>query len=217
MTDEDDAEDPFDDYGVPEDADPFEDLEAADFGPDEDRQDADQPGSDPAGDTPPGRLPDDPFERHESLEDPDEESADDEPTAADRTGIDDTDGAATEPTDDPFDSLQQPRRGTGEEDPFQAFESVDVEGVDPDHVWERLADAEAEGIPELEDRTFYEVSKHRFCERCEYFTGPPETRCTYEDAAIVEFLDMETVRLVNCPIVAQQRELEASVGDMELE
>jgi len=103
--------------------------------------------------------------------------------------------------------------GSDADDPFGAFESAGVDGVDPDEIWESLSAAEDDDMPEFDSKTFYEVSKHRFCERCEYFTEPPETSCSYEGAAIVEFLDMETVRLLNCPIVREQRKLEESVGE----
>jgi len=179
-------DDPFEAFDAPEDEDPFEELE----GPAEDAvDDADEPTddwADTADDAGPGRMPDDPFDR----------GADADP-AAEPTEPGDT------PDDDPFDSFSD---ATGEDDPFEAFESAGVDEIDPDAVWDSLADAD--GGDDAEEKVFSEVSKHRFCERCEHFTGPPEVDCTYEGAAIVEFLDMETVRLLDCPVVAEQRALE---------
>lgn len=171
------------------DDDPFEELD----GPAEDSDetdDADQPTedwADAADDAGPGRLPDDPFDR----------SADAD-SAAEPTE------PGNAPDDDPFDSFSD---ATGEDNPFEAFESAGVDEIDPDAVWDSLADMDGTD-GDAEEQVFSEVSKHRFCERCEHFTGPPEVNCTYEGAAIVEFLDMETVRLLNCPIVAEQRALE---------
>jgi len=107
--------------------------------------------------------------------------------------------------DDPFTGMES-REG----DPFgegeSIFESVDVESVDADEVWESL-DEEPTTTP-VEGSRYVEVSKHRFCEQCEHFASPPDAHCTNDEAEIIEFLDMETVRLLNCPVVAEQRELE---------
>ncbi|PSP27100.1 hypothetical protein BRC65_07980 [Halobacteriales archaeon QH_2_65_14] len=104
---------------------------------------------------------------------------------------------------------------TREGDPFEEmdtpFEEMDTRGVDPDAVWQELASAESRGsVGDAQERTYADVSKHSFCEGCEHFTDPPEVRCTHEGTEIIEFLDMETVRVVDCPIVAERRELEDS-------
>lgn len=130
----------------------------------------------------------------------DEEEAD--PFADFRTDAETMEG------EEPFDAFPERDRSVADEDPFRTFESPDVETIDVDDLWESLSgDEDGEFVP-TED-VYYEVSKHRYCERCEYFSEPPTVSCGYEGAAIVEFLDAETVRLVNCPIVAEQRELEA--------
>lgn len=110
-------------------------------------------------------------------------------------------------------------------DPFEAggtFDEAGVEGVDPDEVWDRLT-GEAdptEPIAEDQDRDrdqdqdqdeaeddVVDVSKHAFCETCEFFSPPPEVSCTHPGTDILEFVDVETVRVANCPIVAERREL----------
>lgn len=101
-----------------------------------------------------------------------------------------------------------------EGDPFEsldgAFEEMDVGAVDPETVWQDLASAEARGtVGDPGRRTYAEVSKHSYCEQCEYFSGPPEIACRHEGTEIVEFIDMETVRVVDCPIVAERAELQA--------
>lgn len=113
--------------------------------------------------------------------------------------------AGVESDDDPFSGMDD-RDG----DPFgggeSAFEAVDVETVDEDEVWASLSQ-DTSTSPEQSKR-YAEVSKHRFCEQCEYFSEPPAAHCTHDEAEIVEYLDMETVRLLNCPVVAEQREIE---------
>ena len=114
--------------------------------------------------------------------------------------------------DDPFAGMED-REG----DPFEggesAFERVDVGSVDADSVWEEITADEDDGpagasVAEVPDVGYAEVSKHRYCEQCEFFSGPPEVACSHEEARILEFVDMETVRLADCPVVAEQRALE---------
>ena len=100
-----------------------------------------------------------------------------------------------------------------EDDPFSEtspdFAEVDLGDVDEDSVWDALSDAQARGsVADVRDRTYAEVSKHSYCERCEFFTGPPEADCTQDGTEILEFVDMETVRVVDCPVVAERRQLE---------
>lgn len=211
-----DDEDPFDALDGPADGtdeaetDPFEQLGEHD-------RESEQP-DDPGGSTP-GRMPDDPFERRgeRSIDDRRSESEPGSSGGASRTGAPGGDSgvdggnrgdAPGDAGDDPFASFSDVQ---SDDDPFEAFESAGVGSVDHDAVWAELS-AAGEGRDAAGGKEFAEVSKHRFCERCEHFSGPPEVTCTYEGAAIVEFLDMETVRLVNCPIVAERRDLGGDVG-----
>ncbi|MFB6308927.1 MAG: hypothetical protein ABEH35_06315 [Haloarculaceae archaeon] len=191
MSDDDD-DDPFERLGPPEDrdGDPFEDLDAPGNGPpdgdERDREESDESDIDfgvfepaPAGE---GR-----------------DVPDDEPPA----------GSG----DDPFDGLDdsfagEVREGTPFDEGRNVFERVEVGEIDEDDIWDSLV----EGSEELEDvstdRGYDDVSKHRYCEQCEFFSAPPEVACSHEGTEIVEFVDMETVRVRNCPIVEQRRELE---------
>lgn len=230
--DDSDDEDPFEAFesvDAPEDADPFEDLQRPDDGDNSEERPTDSDVSPERDESPsspdtdasaaPGRMTDDPFDRQDSTQSQDtsvgstdDQSQTPEASPADTASSESGDGTdvwndETEPADDPLTSLTGGASTSGD-DPFEAFESAGVEEIDPDGVWESLAAAEEDEMPDFEGKTFYEVSKHRFCERCEFFSEPPDTECTYEGAAIVEFLDMETVRLLNCPVVAEQRALE---------
>jgi hypothetical protein len=102
--------------------------------------------------------------------------------------------------------------GAREGDPFErmdsAFEEQEGGPVDPDAVWQELTSAESRGsVGDAQKRTFADVSKHSYCEQCKHFSEPPDIRCNHEGTEIVEYLDMETVRVVDCPIVAERREL----------
>lgn len=111
---------------------------------------------------------------------------------------------------DPFERLDADGR---DGDPFtsteSAFERMNVDDLDPDAVWEDLSAAAARGsVTEQDGSVSAEVSKHRFCEQCEHFSEPPDATCTHDGTQIVEFLDMETVRVLDCPVVEERRALE---------
>lgn len=159
--------------------------------------------------------------------------APDEPTGADRSSP-----ASGESSTAPADSVEQsaaefdvgrredddPTRGEffsdvgrREGDPFDSFEDafdeMDVDKLDPDVVWQELASAESRGsVGDAQERTYADVSKHSYCEGCEYFSPPPDIACGHEGTEIVEFLDMETVRVIDCPIVTEREELEEDDG-----
>lgn len=84
-----------------------------------------------------------------------------------------------------------------------------MEGDDFESLWAQLeegaSDPDAGTVDVEEDASVDVVSKRSFCERCQYFSEPPEVRCTHEGTEILEFVDSETVRLKNCPIVAGRR------------
>ena len=108
---------------------------------------------------------------------------------------------------DPFAGIDR------EGDPFTdiggAFEAVSVGAIDPERVWEDLTSAESRGsVSDKTGRIYAEVSKHAYCERCEFFSDPPAVECLNDGTDIAEFLDMETVRVVDCPVVVERRALE---------
>jgi len=205
MSDEDDPEDPFESLDVDDrEGDPFEDL-----GPPPDETAGDGSETAQPDDEPGAGAPSQSTDRSDEEPTPDlfgdPESAPDDGSGAERdsaAGGEPFDEGVQSPTDDPFAGMDQ-----RETDPFgegeSVFESVEVGDVDPDEVWDQLGADDTESAP----TRHAEVSKHRYCEQCEHFSPPPDARCTHEGTEIIEFLDMETVRLRNCPVVAEKREL----------
>lgn len=210
-----DEEDPFEAFEETEDreGDPFERLG--------DVQPAEEDGeADPVGEA--ERDIESPSKPTDGTE---AEAADDEPVF-EETFIEENDPIATDPEATPGESSAGGPTGgsddpVGADDPFagmegrdgdpfgggeSVFESVDIEGIDPDEVWASLDEEPTQ--PSVEGSRYVEVSKHRFCEQCEFFASPPNAHCTNEEAEIIEYLDMETVRLLDCPVVAEQRQLE---------
>ncbi|MCU4719519.1 hypothetical protein [Halapricum hydrolyticum] len=180
-----DEADPFDDLAddVP-DGDPF-----AGLGPDHGDLEADHGDLDletGADDTADGRqLDEHPFE---------------EPVGGPQTAEADEQRPSTETN--PFADLAD----QFEDDPFEGGD-WDGSGTD-DAVWEELS-PEAEIDTEEDDgRRISAVDKHSFCEQCRYFTDPPEIACTHEGTEILTFLDVDTVRVADCPIVEERERLE---------
>lgn len=131
----------------------------------------------------------------------------------------------------PFDDADDAESGD-ETDVQELFDDVDLEGDDED-VWAELADGSSSGGDgELFDRLAEEnptdqrtpdvetdgedavVPKNRFCQRCEFFTKPPEVGCLNPGTEIVEVVDSERFRVQNCPVV-EERQGVSDVLDME--
>lgn len=93
-------------------------------------------------------------------------------------------------------------------DPFESGDWGTDEG--DESVWEDLSEPVEPETRTTEEggRRLSEVNKHSFCEQCEHFTGPPEIACTNEGTEILEFIDMKTVRVADCPIVEERERLE---------
>jgi hypothetical protein len=208
-----DDEDPFerlDADAADREGDPFERL--SDTGPEDDKQEsADDTQAD-------GAEPEDDWVDEYGLEDgprgsrgPERETTDDGTTALDddrdRDGMNLDVGRRPDVEADPLGDTEQ-RDGDPFEENDSLFERRDTEGIDPDVVWQDLASADARSAEGNHDRTFADVSKHAYCEQCEHFSPPPDVACAHEGTDIVEFLDMETVRVVDCPIVAEREKLQ---------
>jgi len=181
---------------------------------------------DPFEDIAPEETPDgDPFDEFEP--------ADDESNGSEGTDSEDTgSGVDTEPAgaEQPFEGVNvtdqhsvetRGERGRPanadpfadlteefEDDPFEGGE-WDASGTD-ESVWESLSAEPEIEVEEESGRRISTVNKHSFCEQCEYFTEPPEIACTHTGTDIMEFIDIETVRVVDCPIVEERERLEGT-------
>ncbi|WP_210408934.1 hypothetical protein [Halorhabdus rudnickae] len=208
LTGEDDETDPFEVIKEPETGDPFDRIDVEDRDADPFER-LDDHGTSPEADA----------DMDADAEHFDASGADTEPGAesdpAAMPGETATQGTPPGDEDDPFSNLGRDER-TG--DPFDGLAGERVDGEDatrPDaELWEDLSRSEVE--PETErhgQRRFAEVSKHTYCERCEYFSDPPEIACAHEGTDIIEFVDFETVRVADCPVVAEREQL----ADMDRE
>jgi hypothetical protein len=87
------------------------------------------------------------------------------------------------------------------------FEAVDVGEVDQETLWKQVASDEEFVVEDPADREDV-VDKSTYCEKCEFFSGPPEVRCAHEGTSILELVDLEHFRVRNCPVVIEEEALE---------
>lgn len=89
------------------------------------------------------------------------------------------------------------------------FEEQDVASIDTDVVWDRLEDDETDDTPTAtagrEERV---VEKRAYCERCPFFSSPPEVACGHDGTSIVELVDVDHFRVADCPKVEETERLE---------
>jgi hypothetical protein len=177
----------------------------------------------------------DPFDSFEGYDDPDGDPFEyiDDHSGPDSGQGSSASGPAGGSTPDP-DRSGDPLGNVdvSDEDPFEsnasAFDRSGVDRIDPDDMWERLTadtdeddDAEPEPAADAVGATVgsaadaeddvVRVSKHSYCEGCEYFSPPPDVRCGHEGTEIIEFVDIDDIRIANCPVVEERRELDESV------
>jgi hypothetical protein len=132
-------------------------------------------------------------------------------------GPDSPSGDADARSDEPLSELRDELSDRGEvadEEFDELFEEIDVGTVDKESLWEELSEtaeeplfaADAETVPDA-DVTVVEKS---LCHRCPHFGDPPELHCTHEGTSIDAEVDTEHFRVVDCPIVAQRADVDAS-------
>lgn len=101
------------------------------------------------------------------------------------------------------------RRGAESEPPEEGmFAEEEVTEIDTDVVWQRLDGEDATVDVTEGEREVTVVETGSYCQRCPYFTAPPAVSCRHDGTEILEFVDMDHVRVVDCPKVREARRLE---------
>lgn len=98
------------------------------------------------------------------------------------------------------------RQVAGEDAAAEVAEET-VRGEFEDGPAVRRPDAGTEGVT-VEERTERVVEKAKYCHSCQYFSEPPDVHCTHDGTEIMEMVDVDHFRLANCPVVAEDEELE---------
>lgn len=137
----------------------------------------------------------------------------------DRTETDEhTDESPAEPqeggrkADAPLGSLAasvDERRGRESDRPDDGlFDQESVPEIDADVVWERLDDDEPSELPDEADPDVSVIEKRSYCEQCPFFSEPPDVECNHDGTEILELVDMEHFRVIDCPKVRENKRLE---------
>lgn len=106
---------------------------------------------------------------------------------------------------DEFEQRREEREAEFDDD---LFESVDVGDVDSEALWEQVStdDPSVETEPDApEVRT---ISKSKYCQRCEFFTDPPDVGCTHDGTTIRSEATMDEFEVVDCPKILEDERLE---------
>lgn len=137
-------------------------------------------------------------------------------------------GEVTE--DAPLSELARESQSSTESERSELFEEVDVGDIDAEAVWEAVVEEGTppeEALGDLQDTAAAEVEaaepagvdehvvdKREYCQRCEFFSEPPEATCTNEGTEILELVDSDSFRVRNCPKVeAAEEELSSVVEE----
>lgn len=123
----------------------------------------------------------------------------------------------------PLSELARDAQTSDEADSSELFEEVDVGDVDAEAVWETVVE---EGEPPEEvlgegpeagaarpagAADEHVINKREYCQRCEYFSEPPDVACGHEGTDILEMPDGDRFRVRNCPKVIESEEELSSV------
>jgi len=144
------------------------------------------------------------------------EEAEADPLAALERAVEEDDAGGTGPAggEDPFEQVE-----VGDIDEEEVWESIDDEGATPDEP-SIGAGVDAERV-ERDDpgakRPDHVVDKGSYCQRCRFFSAPPDVRCTHDGTEVVEVVDSERFRVRGCPMVSRgeavDRPSDADDGD----
>jgi len=109
------------------------------------------------------------------------------------------------------------RRREREDDDDALFEEAFGDGAaddtDEESLWASLEADDVGGTVEEpstdSERDVQVVDKREFCERCRYFSAPPDVACGHEGTDILEMEGTDRFKVADCPIVRG----EESLGD----
>lgn len=135
----------------------------------------------------------------------------------------------TETEEEPLSELARESQSSTEREREELFEEVDVGEIDAEAVWDavveegmppetalgELSESEpaepAEPTGPAEGTNEHVINKREYCQRCEYFSEPPDATCNHEGTEILELTDNDSFRVRDCPKVAASEEELSSV------
>lgn len=129
--------------------------------------------------------------------------------------------------DAPLSEVARKSQSTADSERSELFEEVDVGDIDAEAVWEAVVEEGGppeEVLSDLHDTVAAEaeaaepagvdehvIDKREYCQRCEFFSEPPDVACSNEGTEILELVDTDSFRVRNCPKVEAADEEFSSV------
>lgn len=105
-------------------------------------------------------------------------------------------------------SVAERRERAADQSDDDLFSEESVPEIDTDVVWDRLDEEGPSELPGDVEQEFRVIEKRSYCEQCPYFSEPPDVQCTHDGTEILELVDMDSFRVVNCPKVREDERLE---------
>ncbi|MWV39456.1 hypothetical protein [Natrialba sp. INN-245] len=87
------------------------------------------------------------------------------------------------------------------------FTREDVTEIDGERLWRRLEEDRSADTSD-HSRDVRTVDKHVYCHKCDHFSPPPEVGCGRDGTDILGMPTLETFRVVDCPVVRENDDLE---------
>ena len=116
-----------------------------------------------------------------------------------------------EAAEDPFADLSEVEADAADGDLFAEMDDAAADTVAESDVLslldadEDVAEVNIDEVPGVEaSGDGLVVPKSSYCERCEYFSDPPEVSCTHQGTEIHELPDRRNLLVSDCPIVAER-------------
>ncbi|MDZ7746196.1 MAG: hypothetical protein U5K28_06665 [Halobacteriales archaeon] len=158
----------------------------------------------------------DEFDAFDEAVETDGEQADDLEIASDAepSRSDDHAAESTPSEEDPLTVFDEEDDELPDEDIFAQMETESV--FDDEDVFDFLDEEEVAVETEADLLELQEVEaadegaiipKSQYCEKCEYFSAPPEMACENPGTEIHELTDLDHVRVTSCPIVTKRTQM----------
>lgn len=99
------------------------------------------------------------------------------------------------------------KRQQERDDRDDSFDELDGD-MDSDRLWSEVEAIENEVETLSRGQSDVHVVDKSMCHGCEYFATPPTVACEHDGTEIEALVEVDQFRVVDCPVVERERELE---------
>jgi len=136
------------------------------------------------------------------------DTASENPDEHDADTVEESGANADAPLSSLASSIEERRGRSSERPDDELFSEESVTEIDTDVVWERIDEDEPSELPGESEQEIQVIEKRSYCEQCPFFSSPPEVNCSHDGTEILELVDMDHFRVVDCPKVREDERLE---------